>query len=190
VDSDTFFNSSWENPTTLYDTNRHEDAVFPTAEAVASAPDLPSSDRWGSGLLLGFAPPLSSNQIQQLSPTALAYLGDAVYELYIRRYYLVPPKRPQDYHRQVVAQVRAEAQSLHLQALLPHLSPAELNIVKRGRNAAGKRPHRSDPEIYQQATSLEALVGYLYLTDAQRLQTLLEGLQVALEPIQPPIRSD
>lgn len=190
MDSDILLKSSWENPTTIHDTNRHENAAFPTAEALASSSDLLPSDRVGSLLLMGLAPPLSSNQIQQLSPTALAYLGDAVYELYIRRYYLVPPKRPQDYHHQVVAQVRAEAQAHHLQALLPRLSPAELDIVKRGRNAAGKRPHRSDPEIYQQATSLEALIGYLYLTDTQRLQTLLECLQVALEPIQPPIRSD
>ncbi len=190
MDSDIFLNSSWENPATIYDTNRHENAECSKSEPFGNSPDLPSSDRVGSSLLLGFAPSLSSNQIQQLSPTALAYLGDAVYELYIRRYYLVPPKRPQDYHHQVVAQVRAEAQAHHLQALLPHLSPAELDIVKRGRNAAGKRPHRSDPEVYQQATSLEALIGYLYLTDAQRLQTLLEYLQVALEPIQSPIRSD
>ncbi len=128
--------------------------------------------------MLGFALPLSFAQIQQLSPIALAYLGDAVYELYIRRYYLVPPKRPQAYHHHVVAQVRAESQAHHLQALIPHLSPAELDIVKRGRNAAGKRPHRSDPEIYQQATGLEALVGYLYLVDAQRLLELFQCLQI------------
>ena len=163
---------------------------MPTVESLVDPTDLPPTNCLGSELLLGFAPSLSSNQIQQLSPTALAYLGDAVYELYIRRYYLVPSKRPQDYHHQVVAQVRAEAQAHHLQALLPHLSPAELDIVKRGRNAAGKRPHRTDPGIYQQATSLEALIGYLYLTDVQRLHILLEGLQVALKPTEPPIRSN
>ncbi len=188
MDNNTFLNSSWECPTTIYDTNRYENTALPTVESLESSVDLSSTDHTGSELLLGFAPSLSSNQIQQLSPTALAYLGDAVYELYIRRYYLVPPKRPQDYHHQVVAQVRAEAQAHHLQALLPHLSPAELDIVKRGRNAAGKRPHRTDPSIYQQATSLEALVGYLYLTDVRRLHILLEGLQLGLEPTQLPIR--
>ena len=118
--------------------------------------------------------------MQQISPTALAYLGDAVYELYVRSRYLLPPKRPQTYHRLVVAQVRAETQACHLRSLTPHLNNTELEIVRRGRNAATKRPRRVDPEIYQQATSLETLIGYLYLTDSARLTDLLQHL--LLEP--------
>lgn len=113
-----------------------------------------------------------------MSPTALAYLGDAVYELYIRSCYLLPPKRSQSYHRLVVAQVRAETQAVHLQSLTPYLNSTELEIVRRGRNAATSRPRRVEPEIYQQATSLEALMGYLYLTDAYRLQQLLQKLKL------------
>jgi ribonuclease III family protein len=176
----TRLDSDRENFTDIHDTKRYDNVSGADAGSSENFVDLTSGNGLGSALLLEFAPPLSASQIQQLSPTALAYLGDAVYELYIRRYYLVPPQRPQAYHHQVVAQVRAEAQAHHLQALLPHLSPAELDIVKRGRNAAGKRPHRTDPEIYQRATSLEALVGYLYLADAHRLQTLLECLRVDL----------
>lgn len=127
-----------------------------------------------------FNPPLleidSLTQIQQLSPVALAYLGDAVYELYIRSRYLLPPKRAQDYHSQVVAQVRAESQARHLRSLEPHLTPKELEIAKRGRNAAASGPKRVAPEIYQKATSLETLMGYLYLTDPQRLNQLLAQL--------------
>lgn len=115
----------------------------------------------------------SSSEIQRLSPTALAYLGDAVYELYIRRRYLLPPKRSEDYHRQVVSHVRAESQAAHLRSLMPHLSEAEHEFLKRGRNAALNRPKRLDPEIYQHATSLEALIGYLYLSDPNRLLELL-----------------
>jgi ribonuclease-3 family protein len=114
-----------------------------------------------------------SAQVQQLSPAALAYLGDAVYELYVRSQYLLPPKRARVYHQQVVAQVRAEAQSSHLQLLLPQLTPPELEVLRRGRNAASGYPRRLDPEIYQQATSFETLIGYLYLTDPDRLQELL-----------------
>ncbi len=119
-------------------------------------------------------------QIQQLSPASLAYLGDAVYELYIRSFYLLPPKRSQAYHDMVVGRVRAESQAKALQELQPHLTDTELEILRRGRNAAGRRK-RLDPEIYQQATSLETLMGYLYLTDPQRLTQLLEHLQ--LNPI-------
>lgn len=121
-------------------------------------------------------------QLPKVSPGALAYLGDAVYELYIRSCYLLPPKRSQVYHRLVVAQVRAEAQALHLRSLIPYLTNAELEIVRRGRNAATKTPKRVDAEIYQQASSLETLVGYLYLTDYQRLTQLLQKLQFEPSP--------
>jgi len=120
-------------------------------------------------------------QVQQLSPAALAYLGDAVYELYVRTYYLMPPQRLQSYHKEVVAQVRAEAQANHLQTLQPYLTPAEQDVVRRGRNAAHRVPKRLAPEIYQQATSLETLLGYLYVTDPPRLAQLFAYLQPLLQ---------
>ena len=121
---------------------------------------------------------VNQRQLQQISPVTLAYLGDAVYELYVRSYYLMPPKRSRQYHNLVVAQVRAETQALHLRSLTPHLNSTELEIVRRGRNAATKHPKRVEPEIYQQATSLETLIGYLYLSDRQRLHQLLQQLQL------------
>lgn len=121
---------------------------------------------------------VSETEIQRLSPSAWAYLGDAVYELYIRNWYLLPPKRPHQYHQQVVAQVRAETQAHHLARLTPYLTATELDIIKRGRNAAFRRPKRLDPEIYQQATSFETLIGYLYIKDPQRLSELLAYLEL------------
>jgi ribonuclease-3 family protein len=121
---------------------------------------------------------ISPAQVQEISPAALAYLGDAIYELYVRIVYLWPKQRPENYHRLVVAQVRAETQALHLRSLTPYLRSNELEIVRRGRNAAPKPPKRLNPEIYQQATSLETLVGYLYLTDYQRLTELLQKLSL------------
>jgi ribonuclease III family protein len=119
----------------------------------------------------------SSPGLSQVSPAALAYVGDAIYELYIRTHYLLPPKRIHSYHEQVVAEVRAESQAAYLRSLLPLLTEAELDILKRGRNASSKGPKRLSPEIYQQATSLETLLGYLYLTDVQRLMELLSRFQ-------------
>ncbi|MDB9373178.1 ribonuclease III domain-containing protein [Nodularia sphaerocarpa CS-585] len=121
---------------------------------------------------------ISQSQIQQISPLALAYIGDAIYELYVRMFYLLPMQQTKVYHCLVVAQVRAETQALHLRSLTPHLSPAELEIVRRGRNAASGRPKRVDPQIYQQATSLETLIGYLYITDFPRLTELLQKLHL------------
>lgn len=122
------------------------------------------------------APSLAPGEIQHLSPTALAYLGDAVYELYIRQTYLLPAKRIQTYHQHVVGQVRAETQAQYLALLLPHLTDTEMDWVRRGRNATGGRPKRLAADIYQQATSLETLVGYLYLTNPSRLMELFQHL--------------
>jgi ribonuclease-3 family protein len=117
-------------------------------------------------------------EIERISPAAWAYLGDAVYELYIRSWYLMPPRRLQAYHELVVGQVRAETQARHLRSLSPYLNSTELAIVKRGRNAAANRSKRADPEIYQQASSLETLIGYLYLTDPERLTEILALLEL------------
>ncbi len=120
---------------------------------------------------------VSFAQVQRLSPAALAYLGDAVYELHVRRCYLFPPKRLENYHQQVVAQVRAESQARHLRSLESYLTSDEQALLKRGRNAVSSRHKRVDPKIYQQATSLETLIGYLYLTDLTRLSELFSHLE-------------
>ncbi|MBH8562790.1 ribonuclease III [Nostoc sp. CENA67] len=143
------------------------------------APKLDSSlTQAFSANTVPLAQQISQTQLQQISPAALAYLGDAIYELYVRMSYLLPLQRIENYHHLVVAQVRAETQALHLRSLIPHLRQTELEIVRRGRNAATRRPKRVDPEIYQQATSLETLIGYLYLTDSQRLTELLQQLHL------------
>ncbi len=131
-------------------------------------------------LQLMYAGQLTGQQVQQLSPAALAYLGDAVYELYVRSQYLLPPKRLQTYHHQVVARVRAEGQALDLRSLEPYLTISECDLVRRGRNAACSRPKRVSSQTYQQATGLEMLVGYLYLTDPQRLGELLAHIDLEL----------
>ncbi|GAB4477514.1 MAG: Mini-ribonuclease 3 [Elainellaceae cyanobacterium] len=120
---------------------------------------------------------LPEQDLQRLSPAALAYVGDAVYELYVRTACLLPPKRIQDYHQQVVQQVRAESQAAQVRSLSAHLTEQEQDIVRRGRNAAQRGPKRVDAEVYRQATGLETLLGYLYLSDPERLQELLSQMQ-------------
>ena len=115
-------------------------------------------------------------QVEQLSPLALAYIGDAVYELYIRISLLMPPKRMANYHSQVVAQVRAESQAICLQTIEPYLTEQEKDILRRGRNACIGKPRRLSLRVYQQATSLETLIGYLHLTNPQRLSELFAYL--------------
>lgn len=110
------------------------------------------------------------DNIAEIPASALAYIGDAVYEIQMRMHYLLPPRTAKQYHQLVVCQVRAEQQAKLLEQL--DLTEFESDLVRRGRNAAGSVPRKVDPQIYQKATGLEALIGYLYLTDRDRLDQI------------------
>jgi ribonuclease III family protein len=114
----------------------------------------------------------SDRQAAEIPTSALAYLGDAIYELHVRMYYLYPPKSANIYHQLVVSKVRAEHQARQLEML--DLTEIESDVVRRGRNAAGSASRSIDPSVYQKATGFEALIGYLYLTDRDRLQEILQ----------------
>ncbi|WP_156804777.1 Mini-ribonuclease 3 [Synechococcus sp. PCC 6312] len=116
----------------------------------------------------------------QYPPAAWAYLGDSIYELFIRSLCLNPPRRMGDYHRRVVEHVKAESQAKYLHNILMHLTPQELEIIRQGRNAATAGPKRVSAQIYQQATSLEALLGYLYISQPNRLTEILTLLQAEI----------
>jgi ribonuclease III family protein len=118
------------------------------------------------------------DRVAEVSTAALAYIGDAVYELHIRTCYLKPPRTANNYHQLVVAKVRAENQAKQLDCLIDKLilSEAESELVKRGRNAAGSASRHIDPVIYQKATGFEALIGYLYLTDRDRLHQIFHQI--------------
>ena len=122
---------------------------------------------------------IQPQHVQSVSPVALAYIGDAVFELYIRMHFLWPPQRIQAFHQCVVSQVKAEQQADYLSQLVPHLSETEADIVRRGRNATSKSPRRLSAQIYRQATAFEALIGYLYITNQSRLSELLNKLIIA-----------
>lgn len=128
----------------------------------------------------GLGAALSPEQVNSLSPVALAYIGDAVYELFVRSTFLLPPKRIQAFHQQVVNQVRAERQAQQVQQLMPLLTEAEQDLLRRGRNASSRGPRRVNSKIYQQSTGFEALVGYLYLTNPTRLVDLLSALDLSV----------
>ncbi|MEB3170629.1 MAG: ribonuclease III domain-containing protein [Synechococcaceae cyanobacterium] len=121
-----------------------------------------------------------------LPPLQLAWLGDAVWELHQRRRQCHRPGRPQDLHRAVVGRVRAAAQAEALQRLGPLLREHELDLVRRGRNRAGRGPRGGDPALYGQATGFETMLGWLFLRDPQRLAELLD----AIESPQPPSPPD
>ena len=113
----------------------------------------------------------------ELGPLQLAWLGDAVWELHQRLRHCRHPGRAADLHRSVVAEVRADAQALALERLQPWLNDLEIDLVRRGRNRAGKGPRGGDPAAYGRATGFETMVGWLYLHNPARLAELLDRLE-------------
>lgn len=111
-----------------------------------------------------------------LGPLQLAWLGDAVWELHQRLLHCRQATRTASAHRAVVAAVRAEAQVEALQRLDPLLMEQERDLVRRGRNRAGRGPRRSEAAIYGQATGFETMLGWLFLRNPRRLAELLDHL--------------
>ncbi len=99
------------------------------------------------------------------SPLTLAYLGDGVYELYIRSHLVsMGNKSSNKLHRLAMQYVSAESQSKFMEVLEPLLTPEEEAIYKRGRNAKSSTvPKHASLIDYKRATGLETLFGYLYL---------------------------
>ena len=118
----------------------------------------------------------SAAEIGRLSPVALAYLGDAVFELHARQRLLWPPAKVDDLSSRVQSLACAEGQSTALKDLIAavELTDDENEWLRRGRNAAGRGPRRLKPQTYREATALETLLGVLYLTDTERLSVILE----------------
>lgn len=122
-----------------------------------------------------------------LNPLVLAYLGDAIYEVFIRQYMVSQTNhRPNHLHRQSTGFVSARAQAQSLRRWLPLLSEEELDVVKRGRNAkSATTAKNADILEYRHSTAFECLIGYLYYTE--RWERLHELMMLSLERDQPEI---
>ena len=108
----------------------------------------------------------------------LAYLGDALYDLYVREHLIARGGRVRALHRKAVMLVCARAQSQALGRVEEHLNDVEKDVVRRARNCDQHPPRSADPADYHRATALEALVGYLYVTGQQ--ERMNEVLKLAL----------
>ena len=101
---------------------------------------------------------------EQLPALTLAYIGDAVYELYVRTHLLEQSHKVHSLHRLAINRVNNNTQSDLLAKVESELTEEEMAIVRRGRNAnVHTIPHSADRAQYQKATALEALFGWLYL---------------------------
>ena len=115
---------------------------------------------------------------------ALAFMGDAVYERFIRERILRSGKTGADkMHRAAVRYVKAAAQELSLREMLDDLTEDEQVVVHRARNhKITSKPKNADPLTYKMATAFEALLGYLYLSgQSERLAEPMERAAQTVE---------
>ncbi len=117
--------------------------------------------------------------VKQLNSLALAYIGDAVYELYVRTFLIETGQvKPNELHKKAITYVAASAQSAIIHHWLEEekLTYEEAAVVRRGRNAkSGSAPKNMSTHDYRYATAFEALIGYHYLLEnGTRLELLIE----------------
>lgn len=119
---------------------------------------------------------LEDQDLRSYSPLTLAYIGDGVYELIIRTILVKKGNCPVNrLHKKASSLVKAGAQSAIIEVIEEELTPEELSVYRRGRNAhsptMAKHATMAD---YRRATGFEALMGYLYLKeDYTRMLTLV-----------------
>lgn len=137
---------------------------------------------------LGFN--ISERDLNQYSPLVMAYIGDTVFELYVRTIVVLEGNAPvHKLHKRSVSFVKAKSQSDIIHRILDILSPEEQDIVRRGRNAkSGSIPKNADVTEYKYATGFEALIGYLYLS--RNYTRLMEILKLAVGQAKNNVRKD
>jgi len=120
---------------------------------------------------------LSRAQTMRLNPKQWAYVGDAVYDLFVRTHVMTTTDYPLPrMHRMSVARVGCKPQAAALARIEPFLNEEEADIVRRGRKLRTHTTHpNADQGDYARATALEALIGYLYLTGQDdRLEQIMQ----------------
>ncbi|MGL4763144.1 MAG: Mini-ribonuclease 3 [Sarcina sp.] len=120
----------------------------------------------------------TAQEARMFNPLQLALIGDAVYEVYVRNYVFNNNKglSAHKIHVEAINYVKAKGQSDIMKILEPILTEDEIYIFKRGRNTKSATvPKNANVRDYRAATGMEALIGYLYLTNQQaRLQELIK----------------
>lgn len=120
---------------------------------------------------------LSRLEARQLNPVVLAFLGDAVYSLYVRHRLVTSGEgKPAEFQRAAANLVSARGQSVFLERVLPVLTEEESDIFRRGKNAKKATKSKSASSLeYNRSTGFEAVLGFLYLVgDEARIVELLD----------------
>ncbi|MGE5473843.1 MAG: Mini-ribonuclease 3 [Ignavibacteriales bacterium] len=124
---------------------------------------------------------IPKKNIQEMTPITLAYIGDAVFELFVRLYLIGEGDvKTSLLHKKSITFVKAQAQAEIVKAISDLLTEEERDIIRRGRNIKpASPPKNADIMDYRYATGFEALIGYLYLMEDNK--RLLEILKLCIE---------
>lgn len=117
------------------------------------------------------------DDVKMLSPLVWAYVGDSVYELYVRIHLTnTSNAKPHKLHLESIKYVKAKAQADMIEKLKDTLTEEELDIIRRGRNTENHHVAKNASVAdYSLSTGFEALIGYLYLTKQdERLKEILD----------------
>lgn len=125
----------------------------------------------------------NEQDINQMSPLTWAYVGDCIFELYIRTMLINETKlKPHELHIRAIKYVKAKSQAEMLFKVQEKLNEEEKNIVRRGRNAENHHlPKNANVQDYMYSTAFEALLGYLYL--CKKEDRLKEIIEIALKSL-------
>ena len=130
---------------------------------------------------------LSEREAMQLNPVTLAFVGDAVYSLYVReRLTLEVGGKSADLQRVASKVVSAQGQSEFLDKVMPLFTEAEGDVFRRGKNAKKGAKSKSASSLeYNRSTGFEAVLGYLYLTGKEaRIKELLEACKTDFSTVE------
>lgn len=120
---------------------------------------------------------LTEKKPSQFSPLSLAYIGDGVYELFVRTKVIEQHENlpASKLHKKTVQYVKAHSQANSIDAMLPYLTDDETAVYKRGRNSkSNTTPKNANMADYRKATGFEALIGFMYLSgENERLNELM-----------------
>lgn len=122
--------------------------------------------------------------LNQVNPINLAFMGDGVYEIYVREHIVrtFPTLKIHEIHRKAVTFVKAESQANVIRTLMDRniLTQEERDWVRRGRNQHSMAPKNASISDYRYATGLETLVGYLYLSGQHKRVEELIGYAIQI----------
>ena len=120
--------------------------------------------------------------MEELNLRNYAHIGDSVWELFVREYTVYKTQNQKQLHKITTDRVNSAYQTEMLRFVESELSDYEKDLARRARNCPIPIARRNNQSEYRQATAFEALIGYWYLTDKERLNKIFEKIKKEFFP--------